>query len=68
MSTGPSAFKLTNVKRAFAAAKMAGVDVARMDIATNGTISIIPKGVQDDPLAAPTKPKSKEAGTLRKWD
>jgi hypothetical protein len=63
MSTGPSDFKLTNVKRAFTAAKMAGVDVARMDIAANGTISIIPvRGPQNDrpPEAldkAPAKPR-----------
>jgi hypothetical protein len=60
MSKGPSDFKLTNVKRAFTAAKMAGVDVARVEVATNGTISIIPKGAKEKPAAGKPGDGSRE--------
>jgi hypothetical protein len=49
MSSKPSQFTITSVKRAFAAAKLAGVEVGRVDIDRSGTISIFPaKVTQDD--------------------
>jgi hypothetical protein len=45
---GPSDFKLTNIKRAFTAAKMAGVVVDRVEVAPDGRIIIVPVKVQDE--------------------
>jgi hypothetical protein len=41
MSRVPSDFKVTNVKRAIAAARAAGESVDRVDIAKDGRISLI---------------------------
>jgi hypothetical protein len=44
MSSSTSDFRLTNVKRAITGARMAGVDVARVDIdPKTGVISVIPR-------------------------
>ena len=62
----PCRFKQRDVARAFKAAKAAGVEVARVDLAPNGTISVIPADPQnpqnpsnnewDDLLGKPTTP------------
>jgi hypothetical protein len=64
MSAKPSLFKETDFKRAFQAAKLAGVDVARIDI-SKGMISIVPK----EPVAteAPKKVLADSTG-LQSWD
>ena len=46
MSQAPSDFKVTNVRRAILGARLAGVDVGRVDIAKDGTISIVPRDVR----------------------
>ena len=63
---GPCRFKQRDVARAFKAAKAAGVKVARVDLAPDGTISVIPAYPQnpqnpsnnewDDVLGKPTTP------------
>jgi hypothetical protein len=63
MSARPSLFKETDVKRAFQAARMAGVDVARVDIGKDGKISIVPREpAKESPKTAPV------AGELQPWD
>ena len=56
MSSNPSDFRLTNVKRAIVGARLAGVDVGRVDIdPKTGVISIIPrplKGKEPRPTEA----------------
>jgi hypothetical protein len=43
MSSKPSLFKQIDVKRAFEAAQLAGIEVASVDIDRSGKISIVPK-------------------------
>ena len=66
MSSRPSTFKEVDIKRAFQAAKLAGVDVARVDIAKDGKISIVPTsavgGKAESPKAASVP------GELQPWD
>jgi hypothetical protein len=70
MSKGPSDFKMTNIRRAIVGAQMAGIEVGRVEIATNGTVSIVPRGQQE--VSGGSKPVEKEmpdgVGTLRPWD
>jgi len=54
MSKGPSTFRKTDVKRAFDAAKMAGVKVARIEIQA-GKITLVPR---DDSNAKADAPDS----------
>jgi len=54
MSRKPPIFKLTDVRKAFEAARAAGV-TARVDIARDGTLSIVP-------VETPAKPEPNE------WD
>jgi hypothetical protein len=67
MSHGPSQFKLNNVKRAFTAAKMAGVEVLRVDIDREGKISIFPAKVTqaDQPSNEWDTPHGKTSSKLR---
>ena len=65
MSGRPSTFRLSNVKRAFIGAKMAGIEVDRMTVAPAGTISIVPKR---DEAAKPRAPKTPDATGLHEWD
>jgi hypothetical protein len=44
MSTGPSDFKISNVRRAIAGAEKAGIVVGRIEVSTDGTVAIIPQG------------------------
>jgi hypothetical protein len=46
---GPSKFKKRDITRAIRAAKKAGID-ARVDIATDGTLRIVPANGDDAPL------------------
>lgn len=63
MSARASLFRETDIKRAFQAAKLAGINVARVDIGRDGTISIIPArgAAQDD---QPTNEWDKGLGKL----
>ena len=57
MSSKPSLFKQIDVKRAFEAAQLAGIEVASVDIDRSGKISIVPKsktgGADRSPVKAP---------------
>lgn len=55
MSSKPSLFKETDIKRAFQAAKLAGVDVARVEIDRSGKISIVLRSEVAGRDIAPTK-------------
>jgi len=44
MSTGPSDFKISNVRRPIAGAEKAGIVVGRIEVKTDGTVAIIPAG------------------------
>lgn len=68
MSHKPSDFKLSNIKRAFVGAKMAGVDVERIDVDKDGKITIWPA---KEPATAESKPLETTSGNtkaLRQWD
>jgi len=65
MSTNPSAFRLTNAKRAIKGAEMAGLAVGRVDIdPKTGVISIVPKRPDDKPA----KPEFTPGKKLREWN
>ena len=68
MSAGPSLFRETDVKRAFEAAKLAGIDVARVEIGKDGTISIIPAKGATDAKPAPLKPPAGGMLQPEPWD
>jgi hypothetical protein len=42
VSSRPSTFRTTDVKRAFKAARAAGVEVARVEIDKDGRITVVP--------------------------
>jgi hypothetical protein len=44
MSSGPSDFKISNVRRAIAGAEKAGIEIGRIEVKTDGTVAIIPQG------------------------
>jgi hypothetical protein len=51
MSTGPSDFKISNVRRAIAGAEKAGIVVGRIEVKTDGTVAIIPARGEEKPAA-----------------
>jgi hypothetical protein len=55
MSSKPSLFKQIDVKRAFEAAQLAGIEVASVDIDRSGKISIVPRGKTGGEDLAPKK-------------
>jgi hypothetical protein len=55
MSSKPSLFKQIDVKRAFEAAQLAGIEVASVDIDRSGKISIVPKSKTAGGEPAPKK-------------
>jgi hypothetical protein len=57
---GPCRFKQRDVARAFKAAKAAGVEVARVDLAPDGTISVIPADRQN--------PQNRQIPSNNEWD
>jgi hypothetical protein len=67
MSSRPSTFKETDIKRAFRAAKIAGIDVARLDIGRDGKISIVPTSAVVGGNKAES-PKIPSVAGLQSWD
>ena len=61
MSHRPSDFKLSNIKRAFVGARMAGVAVERIDVDKDGKISIYP-------AKEPATAESAQADPSNEWD
>jgi len=63
MSTGPSDFKISNVRRAIAGAEKAGIVVGRIEVKTDGTVAIIPAGKEPQVKTEPSA-----VGALKQWD
>jgi len=60
MSRAASDFKVTNIRRAIYGAQLAGIDVARVEIAKDGSVAIIPRGSPE--AAEASKP------AIDEWD
>jgi hypothetical protein len=69
MSTGPSDFKISNVRRAIAGAEKAGIVVGRIEVKTDGTVAIIPaRGKDAEDVPQQVKAETGAVGVLKQWD